>query len=282
MKRVFIACTLATLTMSSFAYDAQIEGGFTYLNHDDDFTKTDHQLDAKATFYFSPVQTKSAPLNEAAFLGNVSNLYGTYRYNFLESENYIDMFGAHNAIAKSERDIHSVVGGLEYFYQQFYVNGEIGYSQLQDQTIAHVNGGKEKYTHDVDVTTYRALVGFMPVSNLLLAAGVDGYTTDEDDQANLALKAKYVTSLGQSGQYLNVEAEGTFGDLDQFTLATDYYFNYAFSLGASYTLQDDNHSNIDFFSVRSKYFINQNLALGGEVGFGDDLQGVNINATYRF
>jgi hypothetical protein len=53
-------------------------------------------------------------------------------------------------------------------------------------------------------------------------------------------------------------------------------------LGATYHIQDDAEDDVDFFSIRSKYFVNSNFAVGGEVGFGDDVQAFNINATYRF
>ena len=49
-----------------------------------------------------------------------------------------------------------------------------------------------RYDDDYDVTTYRALVGYLPVSNLLLAAGIDGYQgdNDEDEDNRFAVKAK--------------------------------------------------------------------------------------------
>ena len=83
-------------------------------------------------------------------------------------------------------------------------------------------------------------------------------------------------------QFLNVEADAAFGDEDEVTIAADYYFDPAFRLEATYHIQDDAEDDVDFFSIRSKYFINSNFAVGGEVGFGDDVQAFNINATYRF
>ena len=46
--------------------------------------------------------------------------------------------------------------------------------------------------------------------------------------------------------------------------------------------EDDGEDDADFFSIRSQYFINSNFAVGGAIGFGDDVQALNINATYRF
>lgn len=117
---------------------------------------------------------------------------------------------------------------------------------------------------------------------MLFAAGIDGYQGDTDLEDNrFAVRAKYVVPMSQ-GQFLNLEADGAFGDEDEITIDTDYYFDPTFSLGTANNIQDDGEDDVDFFSIRSKYFINSNFAVGGEVGFGDDVQAFNINATYRF
>ena len=270
MKRTLLALDLAAIASSSFAYNAQLDGGFTYTDHDDNFTDTDNQFELKGTFYFNPVSTKNAPLNEAAFLGHNSNAYLGYTYNYLESKTIL--------ATKSEADLHTIYGGIEYFIEQFYLNGELGFGQSEIKVTSPLGN----VTHDSDVTTYRALVGYMPVSNLLLAAGIDGYQGDSDLEDNrFAVRAKYVAPMDQ-GQFLNLEADGAFGDEDEVTLAADYYFDRAFSLGAAYNIQDDGEDDVDFFAILSKYFINSNFAVGGEVGFGNDIQAFNINATYRF
>lgn len=275
MKRSLLALALTAIATSSFAYDAQIDGGFTYFDFDSNAIDTAGQLDTKATFYFAPVQTKNSPLNEAAFLGHNSNAYGKYTYNYLNSEPFYDFDGKNT----TEVDVHQIAGGLEYFYEQFYVNGEIGFGQSKTE----VTVGGNKFKSDDDVTTYRALVGFMPITNLLLAVGVDGYQGDGDDDANnFALKAKYVTPIGQAGQYLNLEADGSLGDVDNMTIGADYYLNKTFSLGAAYNIQDDGDDNIDSFLIRTKYFLNDAFAVGGAIGFGDDIQTYNVNATFRF
>lgn len=64
---------MALIASSSFAYDAQIDTGFSYFDRDDDITDAEGQFDLKVTFYFNPVIVKNAPLNEAAFLGHNSN-----------------------------------------------------------------------------------------------------------------------------------------------------------------------------------------------------------------
>ena len=285
MKHFFIALGLTTLATSSFAYNAQIDGGYTYTDHDDNFTKSDHTIDLKGTFYFSPVQSKTGPLNEGAFLTHASNVYGTYNYNRLESETYsviddINTLGTE----KDKQELHTFAVGVEYFYEQFYLNGQIGMSHQKYQENYKFPYGSDSYKDEYDRTNYRALVGYMPISNLLLAAGVDGYNGDDhgDDDTAFAIKAKYVFPVGAAGQYVNLEADGSFGDVDNYNIGGDYYFDKAFSVGAAYNYVDYGNDNVDYFLVRTKYFLNDVFAVGGSVGFGDDVQAYNVNATFRF
>ena len=278
MKRSLLALGLATIASSSFAYNAQVDGGFSYFDNDDNITDSEGQIDLKGTFYFDSVATKNTPLNEAAFLGHNSNVYAQYSYNYWESKES-EILGQRFS---AELNTHHLAGGVEYFVEQFYLNGEIGFGQVEDKLKLETPLGSESYSEDSDVTTYRALVGYMPLSNLLLAAGIDGYQGDHDLEDNrFAVRAKYVAPLAQ-GQFINLEADGAFGDTDSVTVAADYYFDHAFSLGAAYNIEDNGEDDTDFFSIRSKYFINSNFAVGGAVGFGDDVQAFNINATYRF
>lgn len=271
MNKTLLALGLAVIASSSFAYDGQIDGGYTYTDWDNDIVDTDNTFNLKGTLYFDSVQTGKGPLNEAAFLGNNSNAYLGYSYNTWETNEILD--------SKLESDTHHITAGIEYFVEQFYLNGEIGFGQYN---VKATEFGQTLYDDDYDVTTYRALVGYLPVTNLLLAAGIDGYKGDGDDEDNrFAVKAKYVAPLN-NGQYINLEADGAFGDVDSATIGADYYFDQAFSIGAAYNIEDDGEDDTDYFAIRSKYFVNPNLAVGGQVGFGDDVQAFNINATFRF
>lgn len=270
---------MAFIASSSFTYDAQIDTGFSYFDRDDDITDAEGQFDLKGTFYFNPVIVKNAPLNEAAFLGHNSNASLSYSYNYWDSKTVLD--DLRNNVSQ-ESKAHHIGAGIEYFVEQFYLNGQVGFGQAKDETKIQSVLGSAKYKEDYDATTYRALVGYMPISNLLLATGIDGYQGDEDNDDNrFALAAKYVAPVGQ-GQFINLEADAAWGDVDNINLAADYYFDPAFSFGLAYNIEDDGNEDIDFFSVRSKYFLNPNFAVGGAVGFGDDVQGFNLNATLRF
>ena len=181
MNKTLLALGLAVITSSTFAYDGQVDGGFTYTDWDNDIIDTDNTFNLKGTLYFDSVQTGNGPLNEAAFLGHNSNAYLGYSYNTMESN---EVFGF-----KAESDIHHLTAGIEYFVDQFYLNGEIGFGQQNAKATEY---GQTLYDDDYDVTTYRALVGYLPVSNLLLAAGIDGYQgdNDEDEDNRFAVKAK--------------------------------------------------------------------------------------------
>ncbi|EOR02580.1 hypothetical protein I593_03854 [Acinetobacter tandoii DSM 14970 = CIP 107469] len=270
---------MVLIASSSFIYNAQIDTGFSYFDRNDDITDAEGQFDLKGTFYFNPVIAKNGPLNEAAFLGHNSNAYLSYDYDYWDSKTVMDDLG--NSAAQKIRGHHIVVG-MEYSVEQFYLNSQVDFGQAKDETKIQSVLGSAKYKDDYDATTYRALVGYMPISNLLLATGIDGYQGDEDNDDNrFALAAKYVAPVGQ-GQFINLEADAAWGDVDNISLAADYYFDPAFSFGLAYNIEDDGDEDIDFFSVRSKYFFNPNFAVGGAVGFGDDVQGFNLNATLRF
>lgn len=279
MKQVLASLALALMTSSSFAYDAQIDTDFSYFDRDDDITDAEGNFNLKGTVYFNPVMAKNGPFNEAAFLDHNSNAYLSYDNDYWDSKTVMDDLG--NSAAQEIRG-HHIAAGMEYFVEQFYLNGQVGFGQLQNEIKIQSALGNNKHKEDYDVTTYRALVGYMPISNLLLATGIDGYQGDEDNDDNrFALAAKYVASVGQ-GQFINLEADAAWGDVDNINLAADYYFDPAFSFGLAYNIEDDGDDNTDFFSVRSKYFFSPNFAVGGAVGFGDDVQGFNLNATRRF
>ena len=283
MNKTFLALALTAFSSSSFAYNTQLDAGFTYFDHDNDWIDSHGLFEAKGTYYLAPVETKTAPLNEAAFLGHNSNVYAKYSYQYWNSEDYYDEYDIGVGIAKDETDTHKISAGVEYYLDQIYLNGEIGFGRQKDKYQVQFDDFTYNEKNDYDVTLYRAMVGFMPLTNLLLAAGIDGYKGDGDDKDNaLALRAKYVAPIGQDGQFINLEADGTFGDLDTITLGADYYFDQTFSIGAAYNKQDDGDFDTDSFAVRTKYFINPSLAVGGAVGFGDDVQNLNLNATFRF
>lgn len=182
------------------------------------------------------------------------------------------------------RDVtsHHFNTGLEYYLEKFYLNAELGFGQLEVEDRLAMPIGTLSNTAQEDVSTYRAMAGYMPMSNLLLATGTSGYQSDHEDNDDnrLLLKAKYVVPLS-TGQYINIEANALLGHTDNLVIATDYYFNVAFSAGLTYESIDNGQEHADLFTVRTKYFLQPNIAVGASAGFGD-MTLLNINGTLRF
>lgn len=172
MKLSFFAFSLLAISSTSFAYNAQIEAGFTNFEHDNNFIDSNGQADVTS---------------------------------------------------------HHFNAGLEYYLEKFYLNAELGFSQLEVEDRLAMPIGTLSNTAQEDVSTYRAVAGYMPMSNLLLATGTSGYQSDHEDNDDnrLLLKAKYVAPLS-TDQYINIEANALLGHTDNLAIATDYYFNSAF------------------------------------------------------
>ena len=278
MKLSFLTFGLLAVSASSFAYNGQIDAGFTNFDHDSDIIDSNGQVNLHGTYYFNPVAIKG-PLNEAAFLGHNSNVYADYNYNYADRKDISIPAGT------VSRDVtsHHFSGGIEYYVEKFYLNAGFGFGQLEIEDKLATPIGTLSNTETEDTYTYRAVAGYMPISNLLLAAGTVGYqsSNEDHDDNRLLLKAKYVAPIG-TGQHFNLEANVLLGHTDDLAIAADYYFNPAFNIGAEYSIHDDSEDDTNAFAVRAKYFVNSNFAVGGAIGFGDDINVFNINASIRF
>ena len=259
MKKLVIASALLSalaLTGTAHAYQAEIGGSAGFI--DPDHGSSDGSFGVDGRYYFNgQVQTRNAPLAEAAFLDRASNVNAHYKYD---------------EIGNSEK--HTYGAGVEYFVpnSNFYVNGEIG-----RQDIEH------KYIADNDTTLYTAEVGYLPTPGLLLAVGVKGYDNDHTDGADPTIRAKYVTSLS-NGKDINLEASAAFGDLDEFKIAGDYFLDKTFSVGADYYNNDLNDQTE--FGINARKFFTPQVSVEDRVGFGDiannDYNKFGVAAKYRF
>ncbi|CAM4156593.1 putative porin [Acinetobacter pragensis] len=110
-EKTLLALGLTLIASSSFAYNGQIDGGFTYFDYDDDITDSSGAFDVKGTLYFNPVNAKNGPLNEAAFLGHSSNASLAYTYGYWESKNI--------AGAEQDNKSNNISAGIEYFMNSF-------------------------------------------------------------------------------------------------------------------------------------------------------------------
>ena len=259
MKKLAIASALLSalaVTGTAHAYQAEVGGSYTYTDWDD--FDGNHSFGVDGTYYFNPVQTRNAPLAEAAFLNRASNVNAKI--------NYADNSGVKNS---------QYSAGVEYFVpnSDFYVSGRLGRSELE----------VDKTPIDQKVTTYGAEIGYLPAPGLLLALGVVGYDEkDGKDGADPTLRAKYVTQVG--GNDINLEAYGAFGDLDEYNLKGDYFIDKTLSLGADYYSND--LSDTSEFGINARKFFTPQVSLEGRVGFGEvgnnDYNKFGVAAKYRF
>ena len=248
LKQLALATALIASLGTAHAYQAEIGGSLSVIDPDHADTSTGFALDG--TFYFNPVQVKDSPLNEAAFLDRASNINAAISYmDFDVAES--TTFGI----------------GVEYFVTNtdFYVSAGIG------QTTVEFDG-----LEDFDTTSYTAEVGYLPVSGLLIAAGIVGFDSDEADDTDATLRAKYVTQIGAYD--MNFEGGVVFADEEAFALGTDLYLDKTFSVGLGYT--DDGED--DSFQIRAKKFFNQQVSLEGSIDFEENVNVFGLRAAYRF
>lgn len=262
MKKLAILTALVSagvFSVSAQAYQAEIGGGYSYVDRDKGHDTHNFAIDG--TYYFKPVQTRNSPLNEAAFLDRASNVNAAVSYG--------DNSGTKDT---------NFNGGVEFFVpnSDFYVSAHAG----RDETKVNNLDLKNRKT------TYGAEVGYMPTAGLLLAAGVTGYEAKTDyenvkykeDGANPTVRAKYVTQVGQYD--MNFEAFGAFGDLDEYGVRSDFYLNKTFSVGLDY--HNDDLIKKDEWGISAKKFFNQNVSVEGRAGFGDNDNNYGVRAAYRF
>lgn len=258
MKKLAIASALlSALAVTGTAHAYQAEVGASAGLIDPDNGSSSGSFGVNGTYYFNPVQTRNAPLAEAAFLDRASNVNAHYEYNEV-GDDEVNNYGV----------------GAEYYVpnSDFYVSGNVGRQDIE-----------YKNSRDFDTTTYGAEVGYLPAPGLLIAAGVKGYDNDYKDGVDPTLRAKYVTQLS-NGKDINLEAGAAFGDLDEYNLAADYFIDKSLSVGADYYSNDLNDNSE--FGITARKFFTQQVSLEGRVGFGEvgdnDYNKFGVAAKYRF
>ncbi|BCU66176.1 hypothetical protein F941_00156 [Acinetobacter bouvetii DSM 14964 = CIP 107468] len=262
MKKLAIASALLSalaVTGTAHAYQAEVGASAGYIDPDNGGSGS--EFGVNGTYYFNPVQTRNAPLAEAAFLDRASNV--SVHANFAD---------------RGDVDDNTYGIGAEYYVpnSDFYLSGDVSRNNTE---VRDFLGNK----HDFDTTYYSAEVGYLPAPGFLVAAGVKGYDNDKDDGADPTLRAKYVTTLS-NGKDINLEAGASFGDLDEFNLAADYFIDKTFSVGADYYNNDlTDRSEV---GINARKFFNQQVSLEGRVGFGEagsnDYNSFGLAAKYRF
>ena len=118
MKKLAIASALLSalaVTGTANAYQAEVGASAGLIDPDNGSTSGSFGVDG--TYYFNPVQTRNAPLAEAAFLDRASNVNAHYNYDELSDT-------AEN---------HDYGVGLEYYVpnSDFYVGATVGQNKVK-------------------------------------------------------------------------------------------------------------------------------------------------------
>lgn len=285
MKKLSLLTALigACFAINAHAYQTETKGSYERINMDDG---KGNSAVLTGKYYFNPVQTRNAPLAEAAFLDRASNIGGGYAYSKLKDD---EGFG----------DLQFNILGLQgEFYipdSQFYLSGALHRTNVK----ATINGVG---SHSENGHGYHLEAGFLPVHGLLIAAGVAdlsdsidpiqiaqyGFMTniansaivsEEKDDTAISLRAKYVTQVG--GYYTNFEALSYIGDETTYRLGADLYLDPTLSIGISFadsTLKDSD----SIFNIRAQKFLNPQFAVGVGYTTTDGADSYGLNGTARF
>ncbi len=268
MKKILLATAIVALSISAAqaGYQVELGGGAATTNFEDQATNQDTDFNGVAiggTLYFNEVKGNTGPLAEAAFIERASNIGTSLSY------------GKNNDFDIKTNNIN--IGG------EFYVpNSDFYAAASYGRTSSEILGIEQD-----DVDGYSAQIGFLPMSGLLLTAGVVGTDTTSGSQTDPAIGIKYLTKAGIND--FNIEGSAVFGDgADSYSVSSDLYLDRTFSVGASLNYSDvDLADNSYDFGVNARKFIAPNFSVQGsisvgETSFNDDTVGVQIGAFYRF
>lgn len=285
MKKSNILLAILTAACAFNANAYQTEVGTMY-----EFTDMDggenNSFGINGKYYFNPVEAKTFPLAEAAFLNKSSNIGLGYAYSKLEDD---------EDSGKLEFSSVGITG--EYFIPNtpLYLSG--AFNRTKTEVTANDFGSV-----DDSGNGYAVEVGFLPTDGLLLAAGVTDLSesfdpmqaakygfitsfsnsaavTGENDDTAVTLRAKYVTQI--SGFYTNFEGQTYIGDETTYRLGADLYLDPTLSIGASFADSTAEDSDT-IFSLRAQKFFTPQVAVGLTYTTVEDADSFGINGTFRF
>ena len=269
MKKLSFATALlaSVFTMGANAY--QYEGNASYEKSKFDAGVKFDTYAIGGKYYLNPVQAKSAPLAEAAFASNASNVAA----GFARAD--ANVAGADNI------DVYGVSGEFFIPNTQFYVSGALNQiKEAGDRT-----------------TGYAIEAGYLPINGLLVALGVAkesldpafvaknglsstiGYATAVGEDTAATLRAKYLTQIG--GFSTNFEAQVAAGDETAYKLGADLYLDPTLSVGASFANSTVKGSDT-VFGIRAQKFFTSQIAAGANYTTTDGNNSFGLNGTYRF
>ena len=274
-----IALLLATDISIAQTYRSEIS--LDYLRRDRE-ALPDSESDTwrvSGTYYFSPVNTASHPLAEAAFLEKASNLSVSYLH---EEWDYSDTYGSfHYETSVTEEDLNA---DIELFIPNtmFYVAAGMTRDESKYRTTVFymeddLNPGVETDTETDGDNSWHGSLGVTPIDGLLIWSD---FYEDVDLDEHWNLNAKYVTDW--NGNAINIE--GGYNDYDgdySIYVVSDYYLDRTFSVGTGVSYIDADDSDNSYI-LRTRKFFTDRFSIHANYISSDFIDTYNIGIDVRF
>lgn len=235
--------------VASADYRFQLDGG--HNNVDIDYLDNETNS-VSGIYYINSVTTANMPLNEAAFL----NKADFAKLNV--SRTSLDLEDLDYAI-DTDSDVYYIGGGGWFYNDLLYA--EIGYQRLETTVKLNLkdyyDDSSYRSTTTDSVTSYK--FGIAPIKGLLV------YLAGDNEQSlseSIGLGAKYVHQFDTraiNAEVLVRQYEEDGRDEYVTTLAGDFYFTNAFSIGAGVTTYSQDVGDSKF--ARVNYFFTESVAL---------------------
>lgn len=274
-----IALLLATDISIAQTYRSEIS--LDYLRRDRE-ALPDSESDTwrvSGTYYFSPVNTASHPLAEAAFLEKASNLSVSYLH---EEWDYSDTYGSFRyETSVTEEDLNA---DIELFIPNtmFYVAAGMTRDESKYRTTVFymeddLNPGVETDTETDGDNSWHGSLGVTPIDGLLIWSD---FYEDVDLDEHWNLNAKYVTDW--NGNAINIE--GGYNDYDgdySIYVVSDYYLDRTFSVGTGVSYIDADDSDNSYI-LRTRKFFTDRFSIHANYISSDFIDTYNIGIDVRF
>ncbi|MDE2420873.1 MAG: putative porin [Gammaproteobacteria bacterium] len=264
MKKLVLTAVISALSLNAaYAYQVELNGNVGYgqvSTSGDDINTTG--LGVNATYYFKNVTGNNVPLAEGAFSDRASNVSAGYGYSD-----------------------STLSGAPDVRVHDFNIAGEFYVPNSDFYASAGLNRPKIEGVAS-NAGAYTLEVGYLPITNLLVAVGVADTFNTSHNETDPTIRAKYLTQLNSN--FVNLEGGAQFGDHhDSYHLKGDYYLDRTFSIGATYDLTTYDHlDNTYAIGVNARKFVASNISVQGGVSAGQYLGNndfnVTVGGTYRF
>lgn len=270
LPAIFAAGFLSAPFALAASYQSEVSASYTDIDVSDD-PEEGYFVSIEGKYYFSPVDTASHPLAEAAFVEKASNIYlGVANEEYKEAGERMDAY-------MRTLGVDFYIPNTMFYLGAGVIEAKYKYSWLADENV-NAGGNSSKWN-----SAWYAKAGIAPVTGLLLWSEFFE-NVDVSDQWNI--NGKYVMPLSGE-QALNLEAsyqQSDIDDADTISGAVDYYLDRHLSIGAGFentSYADDHDSTTDYF-VRARNFFTDTIS--AEVSYTDnDIESlVTLGASIRF